>query len=216
MAPVRSTRVSHPHTFPGRVLRRRDLDPDPLVQIRVWLAEAIRADSADPRAMTLATTGRDGTPAARTVTLKAVDDRGLLFTSRTDSEKAREMQETSAVALVLYWPDQGRQVRVAGTAEPVPADESARLLEDRSRSARLALLAFPQGQPIPDRAALDCRVADLDRQFGEHELPVPLWGGFVVRPHTVECWQGQTSRLHDRFLYRRSGETLWTIDRLAP
>ena len=204
------------HTFPRDVLHRRDLDLDPLVQVRVWLGEAVRAGSADPYAMTLATVCRDGTPAARTVTLKDVDERGILFTSRTDSAKAREIQETPAVALVLYWPDQGRQVRVRGTAEPVPDEESAQLLADRPRPARLALLAFPQGQPLARRGALDERVADLDRQFGGGDLPTPPWGGFVVRPQTVELWQGQTSRLHDRFLYRRSDEEAWTVDRLAP
>ena len=103
-----------------------------------------------------------------------------------------------------------------GIAEPVSDEESARLLADRPRPARLALLAFPQGQPIPDRAALDDRVADLDRQFGERELPTPPWGGFVVRPRTVELWQGQTSRLHDRFLYQQSDRDTWSIERLAP
>lgn len=208
---------SAPHqAFPRGVLRRRDLDPDPLVQLRAWLDAAVRTGAADPHAMTLATLSRDGTPAARTVTLKGVDERGLLFTSRTDGAKAREIRETPAVALVLYWPDQGRQVRVAGTAEPVPDEESARLLSAKPRPARLALLAFPQGQPIPCRAALDDRVADLDRQFGEGDPPAPPWGGVVVRPRTVELWQGQTNRLHDRFLYRRSDGDSWTIERLAP
>lgn len=205
-----------PHTFSLGVLRRHDLDPDPLVQVRAWLDAAVRAGGADPYAMTLATLSRDGTPTARTVTLKGVDERGLLFTSRTDSAKAQEIRETPAVALVLYWSGQGRQVRVAGVAEPVPDEESARLLADRPRPARLALLAFPQGLPIPSRATLDDRVVELDRQFRGRDLPAPSWGGFVVRPRTVELWQGQTSRLHDRFLYRRFERGAWTIERLAP
>lgn len=202
--------------FGQDVLRRRDLRPDPLVQVRLWLDEAVRAGSPDPHAMTLATVGRDGAPAARTVALKGVDERGLLFTSRTDSAKAREIAASPAVALVLYWPDRGRQVRVTGTADVLPAPESARFLDARPRSARLALLAFPQGQPIPDRAALDDRLAALGRQFAGRDVPTPPWAGYVVRPQTVELWQGQTSRLHDRFLYRRSGTDGWTLDRLAP
>lgn len=204
------------HAFSRDVLRRHALDPDPLVQVRAWLDEAVHAGSAAPHAMTLATVSPDGMPAARTVALKAVDERGVLFTSRTDSAKARDIRSTPAVALVLYWPDQGRQVRVTGTAEPVPAEESARLLADRPRPARLALLAFPQGQPLAGRDALDERVADLDRQFGGGDLPIPLWGGFVVRPQAIELWQGQTNRLHDRFLYRRFGSGQWTVDRLSP
>lgn len=105
---------------------------------------------------------------------------------------------------------------MAGTAEPVPADESAQYFHARSRPAQLAVHVFPQGQPISDRAALDQRVADLDREYQDSVIPVPAWGGYIVRPRTIEFWQGHTNRLHDRFLYRLSTDGTWAINRLAP
>lgn len=205
-----------PQTFPQTELRRSSLGADPLVQFRRWLGEAVRAGEADPHAATLATVDPSGAPAARTVTLKGVDARGFLFTSRHDSAKARQIDADPRVGLVVYWPGQGRQVRVGGAAERVPAEESARYFRARPRPAQLALLAFPQGQPIRDRAALDRRVADLDRDYRDRALPVPAWGGYVVRPRTVEFWQGRTDRLHDRFLYRLADDGTWAITRLAP
>ena len=144
---------ARPPSFSGAPLHQGGLDADPLTQFARWLAEASRAPGADPFAMTLATVGTDGAPAARTVSLKDVDRRGFLFTSHYDGPKGREIEADPRVALVFYWPEQGRQVRVTGRAERLAEEESARYFEARPRASQLALLAAPQSQPIGDRAA---------------------------------------------------------------
>lgn len=206
----------HYPAFSRPPLRRGDLDADPLAQFARWLGEAAGASGADPFAMTLATVGADGAPSARTVALKGVDERGFVFTSHHDGPKGREIEADPRVALVFYWPEQGRQVRVTGTAERLPEGESDRYFDARPRESRLALLAYPQSRPIGDRAGLEDRVAELARRYDGAAIPRPSWGGYVVRPAAVEFWQGQSDRLHDRFLYRASGDGRWDLTRLAP
>jgi pyridoxamine 5'-phosphate oxidase len=210
-----SAPARHP-SFSRDPLRREDLGADPLVEFVRWLSEAATVPGADPFAMTLATVGGDGAPSARTVSLKDVDERGFVFTSQYDGPKGREMDADPRVALVFYWPEQGRQVRVTGTAERLPEEESARYFDARPRASRLALLAYPQSQPVVDRVALEVRVDDLARLYSGEAVPRPAWGGYVVRPTAVEFWQGQSDRLHDRFLYRTSGDGRWDLTRLAP
>lgn len=203
-------------SFSRGVLRQEDLDADPLAQFARWFGEASQEPGSDPAAMTLATVGLDGAPRARVVSLKDVDARGFVFTSHYEGPKGREIDADPRVALVFYWPGQSRQVRVTGTAERLPNEESDRYLNARSKARRLALLAHPQSEPIGDRASLEEAVAALARtRAGDEALPRPSWGGYVVRPHAVEFWQGQADRLHDRFRYHaRDGR--WTVVRLTP
>jgi pyridoxamine 5'-phosphate oxidase len=207
---------THYQTFSRPPLHRGDLDADPLAQFARWLGEAASASGGDPFAMTLATVGEDGAPAARTVSLKDVDERGFMFTSHYDGPKGREIEADPRIALVFYWPDQGRQVRVTGRAERLPDRESDLFFGARPREGQLALLTSPQSRPIGDRAGLEGRVAELARLYGGRAVPRPSWGGYVVRPVTVEFWQGQSDRLHDRFLYRASGDGRWDLTRLSP
>lgn len=202
--------------FPERPLRRKDLAADPLVQFAAWLEEAERGADRDPYAMTLATIGGEGVPAARTVRLKTVDERGFVFTSRRDGPKARELRTNPQAALVFYWPAQGRQVRVTGEVERLPEEESARYFRARPRARQLALWVLSQSEPVSDRSALEKRFEMLAQEHAGHEIPIPAWGGYVVRPRAVEFWQGRSNRLHDRFQYCCSDAGAWTLQRLAP
>lgn len=201
--------------FPEAPLRRRDLDPEPLRQLLAWLEEAESAGEPDPYAMTLATVTVGGEPNARIVTLKRLDERGLVFTSAS-SAKVRELRHRPATALVFYWPRLARQVRVVGEARRTSPAEDAVLYEPRSREQRLALRTQPQGSPIADREALEDRFAALAHDVAE---PVPRphdWGGWRVAPSFMEFWQGRERRLHDRFGYAAREDGDWSITRLAP
>ncbi|GAB5518413.1 MAG: pyridoxamine 5'-phosphate oxidase [Rhodothermales bacterium] len=159
--------------------------------------------------LTLATVGVDGAASARTVSLKEVDGRGFIFTSQHEGPKGREMQIEPRVALVFYWPSQGRQVRVTGLAEPLPHEESVVYFQARSQAMRRMLQVSTQSQPVQDRAALEEALAHTPSDAERH-----AWGGYVVRPRTIEFWQGQADRLHDRFLYRMH-ESGWEVTRLV-
>ena len=201
--------------FADGVLRRRDLDADPLRQFARWFEAARRAER-DAAAMTLATVGADGAANARTVSLKDVDGRGFVFTSAYGGPKAREIDREPRVALTFYWPSQGRQVRVTGRAERLPDDASERYFAARTDAMKRAVLAHPPSAPVRDRAALEAAVADLaDEPAGETPPAPGSWGGYLVWPATVEFWQGRADRLHDRFRYR-SDEGGWAVTRLAP
>lgn len=210
------TLLSNQPSFGDRPLNRTDLAPNPLPQFRQWLAEVEHGGAADPYAMTLSTVDVDGHPAARTVVLKAIDERGLIFTSPYDGPKSRELDRLPHAALTFYWPSVGRQVRVLGDVEKLSSEESDRLFMVRPREAQLALHGPPQSAPIPDRSTLQQHIAEVGAEFAGGPIERPAWGGYLVRPKRVEFWQGRSDRLHDRFLYSRGPEGYWTLDRLAP
>lgn len=193
------------------------VDPDPVEQVRRWLAEAQDAGLVEPNAMVLATAGASGAPSARTVLLKGLDGRGFTFFTQLRSAKGRELAENPRAALVLPWHAMDRQVLVAGDVVPVPRDEVEPYFASRPHGSRLAAWASPQSQVVPDRATLDAAWEAALARWPEGS-PVPLpehWGGYRVVPTTVELWQGRESRLHDRLRYRREGGA-WVIERLAP
>ncbi len=199
----------------GRLVEA-DVGPEPLPEVRRWLEEAVAAGLPGETAMTLATTEPDGTPSARVVLLRGIDDRGLRFFTNYDSAKGRALAAQPACALVLHWPVLERQVRVTGTAERLSADESAAYFAGRPRGSQLAAWASEQSEVLPDRAALEARLAEVEARFGDGEVPMPPdWGGFVVRPSAVELWQGRPSRLHDRLRYRATASG-WVLERLSP
>ena len=194
----------------ARPLRRSDLDPEPLKQFREWYAEA------GNDAVALATATRDGRPSARMVLLKGADERGFVFHSSYESRKARELAENPRAALLFYWHDLGRQVRVEGDVEQVDRGESETYFKTRPRGGQLAAWTSSQSEPIGTRDELEERFAELERAFEGHEVPLPPhWGGFRLVPETYEFWQHRENRLHDRFRYRRNGDD-WVIERLSP
>jgi pyridoxamine 5'-phosphate oxidase len=193
----------------------RDLDPDPIVALEAWLRDA-EGVSVRPDAMTLATATADGRPSARIVLLRGLDGRGLAFFTNRASRKGRELEENPRAALVLHWPELGRQVRVEGSVERVDQEESREYWETRPLRSRIAAWASPQSRPLTDRAELDALYAAAEARFGNDDVPLPdFWGGYRVVPDAIEFWEHQDDRLHDRVRYERT-ESGWRRERLAP
>jgi pyridoxamine 5'-phosphate oxidase len=196
-------------------LRRRDLDPDPLVQFRAWFDAAREADLPLPEAMTLATASEDGSASARIVLLKRLDS-GFVFHTNYRSRKGRDLETFPRAALVFHWQPLGRQVRVEGVVERVSAEESAAYFASRPRGAQLAAWASPQSEPIGSRAELEELLSAATAEYEGRAVPLPpFWGGYRLVPERIEFWRHGDDRLHDRLLYERDGDG-WRIMRLAP
>jgi pyridoxamine 5'-phosphate oxidase len=201
--------------YPGQPLDEGHSDADPFRQFAAWF-DQVRDQETDPTAMALATATRDGRPSVRTVLLKGIDERGLVFYTSYDSRKARDIAETGRGSLMFYWPSVNRQVRIDGAVEKVSAEESDAYFASRPLASRIAAAVSPQSQPIDGRAALETLFDDARGRLGEADLLRPAsWGGYRVVPEEFEFWQGRVNRLHDRLRYRRRGDG-WVRDRLAP
>jgi pyridoxamine 5'-phosphate oxidase len=193
------------------------IDPDPYRQFERWFADAKLTRPVEPEAMTLATSTRDGIPSARMVLLKGVDGRGFVFYSNYESRKGRELNENPVAALVFYWAELHRQVRVDGSVERLAHRESDTYFATRPIGSRLSALASRQSEIIPSREDLDRRVRELEGQFDGSEIPrPPFWGGYRLSPTCIEFWQGRPDRLHDRIRYRLEPDGSWIIERLSP
>ena len=204
-------RVDYKHAALGE----RDAAPDPFDQFARWFDEAVAVSLPEPNAMTLATVDATGRPAARIVLLKSVDARGLVFHTNYASRKGSEVDADPRVALLFFWAELERQVRIEGTAERVSAAESDAYFAARPRGSQISAWASPQSAPVPDRAWLEAQVAAVQARFAS-DVPRPgNWGGIRVVPRRFEFWQGRESRLHDRLVWTREGDH-WTIGRLAP
>ncbi len=197
------------------------VDPDPIRQFRLWYTEADAANLAiEPNAMTLATATTDGTPSARMVLLRGFDERGFVFFTDYRSRKGEDLAANPRAALVFYWAELERQVRIAGTIAQVTSEESDAYFRTRPTLSQLSAWASYQSRVIASRELLERRVEELRHvHFGAVEVPRPAyWGGFRLRPVEVEFWQGRPNRLHDRVRYRRDAveASPWRIDRLSP
>jgi pyridoxamine 5'-phosphate oxidase len=202
--------------YSGQPFRRSDLDPDPGTQFARWFEQAREVAQPEVNACTLATMGLDGRPSARTVLLKYFDGDGFVFFTNLESQKARQIEENPAVALLFFWHTLERQVCVRGTAERISTADALRYFVRRPRSSQLSAWVSEQSSVITSRSVLEMKLDEIKRKFADGDVPLPsFWGGYRVRPVEIEFWQGRASRLHDRLRYRLS-DSEWVIERLAP
>lgn len=192
------------------------LNADPIAQFELWLQDAIAAELPDPTAMCVATVDSSGQPSQRLVLLKDVNSEGFTFYTNLGSRKASELAESPKVCLHFPWHPLERQVIVYGTAERVSNTQVMKYFLSRPKESQLAAWASEQSRPISTRQALMQKFAEIKHKFEHGEVTLPsFWGGFLVRPHQIEFWQGGEHRLHDRFMYRQT-EAGWQIERLCP
>lgn len=198
-------------------LNREDLDPDPYRQFDRWFNEATKVEAMDANAMSIATATADGQPSIRTVLLKYYDATGFVFYTNLDSRKAGEIAANPHVALLFYWHELHRQVKITGVATKISAADTLRYFSRRPRDSQLGAWVSQQSSIISARSILENKFAEMKMKFANGEVPLPsFWGGYRVKPACMEFWQGRESRLHDRFLYQETETNRWTVDRLAP
>lgn len=196
-------------------LSESEAHADPLSQFDQWLHEAVHAALPLPNAMTLATVTASGTPDARIVLLKGLEQGAFAFYTNYGSRKAQQLEARPAACLVFQWSELERQVRIEGRVEKVSAAESDAYYSSRPLGARLSAWASAQSAPVPSRAFLEDSLREMRARHGDNPPRPPHWGGYRVVPQRIEFWQGRADRLHDRLLYTRDGEA-WRIERLAP
>lgn len=193
-----------------------DADAEPVKQFEKWWRQAESGEVLEFNAMTLATVNAEGKPSARIVLLKAFDDRGFVFYTNYDSRKGQELAANPHAALILFWKELERQVRIEGVVEKLPESESDAYFSTRPHGSKLGAWASPQSQVIDSRALLNSRLHELKNKFGEEVVPRPEnWGGYLLKPVAVEFWQGRPDRMHDRLKYNLE-DGQWKMHRLAP
>jgi pyridoxamine 5'-phosphate oxidase len=202
--------------YRGEPLEEAKVASDPIAQFSAWFEDAVRGELPMVNAMTLATASLDLRPAARMVLLKGVDARGFVFFTDYESRKAQELAANPRAALLFYWIELEREVRIEGAVEKTSAAESDAYFASRPVESRLAAIASPQSAVIADRSMLDERYAQAEQRYGAAPPRPPNWGGYRVVPDAIEFWQGRPSRLHDRVLYTKNSASTWDIARLAP
>jgi len=207
--------------YHSATLSRADLAGSPIRQFASWFAEAVESGLREPNALTLSTIGLDGLPTSRTLLMKDFSEAGVTIYTNYTSRKGRELEASPVAALLFLWKELERQVHVRGRVEKTSREDSQAYFFSRPYASRIGAWASQQSTVIPDRKWLDDRAAEFETRYPDTGAPdcVPLpefWGGYRIVPESVEFWQGQPGRKHDRFLYQRTAEGAWQIDRLSP
>jgi pyridoxamine 5'-phosphate oxidase len=198
-------------------LERDDLLDNPLEQFDRWMQQTIKAGIPDPNAMTIATVDAVGQPSQRIVLLKHLDEKGFVFYTNLNSRKAQELKQNPKISLHFPWHILERQVKVCGVVEQLSKAEVLKYFVSRPRNSQLGAWASQQSRPISSRALLMQQFEAMKNKFAKGEIPVPdFWGGFRVKPHQIEFWQGGAARLHDSFQYNLQSDGSWLIQRLEP
>lgn len=199
-----------------QTLTREQIQPDPLDQFKTWFDQARHANLPEPNAMVLATVGKDLAPTTRTVLLKQLDARGLVFFTNFESRKARQIAENPRVSAQFVWLELERQVSVTGIARKISTAESLAYFISRPLGSRIGAWTSNQSSTIRSRALLEAKLEEMKRKFSDGQVPLPsFWGGFRIEPDSWEFWQGRQNRLHDRFLYLLE-DGHWVPRRLQP
>ncbi|BAB73205.1 pyridoxamine 5'-phosphate oxidase [Anabaena sp. FACHB-709] len=194
-----------------------EVDPNPFIQFKKWFEQALAAQLPEPNAMTIATSTPDGQPSARMVLLKDFDEQGFVFFTNYNSRKGQELAENPQAALVFWWAELERQVRISGRVEKVSESESDYYFYSRPANSRLGAWVSNQSEIIASREVLEQRMQEFQHKYENQEIPRPAhWGGLRVIPSEIEFWQGRSSRLHDRLLYTLLNDHSWEIHRLSP
>lgn len=197
-------------------LDEQDMSPDPFHQFDNWWQEALKSEILEPNAMTLCTASADGVPSARIVLLKGISEGGFLFFTNYNSYKARDLADNPRACLVFFWKELERQVRVTGLVEKTNATTSDEYFNSRPEASRIGAWSSPQSKVITGREWLETNEQEFTKRFETNELArPPFWGGYRLKPVSIEFWQGRPNRLHDRLQYHLEGDN-WKINRLAP
>jgi pyridoxamine 5'-phosphate oxidase len=198
-------------------LLENDIQKNPIDQFSTWWNQAIESQIDEVNAMTLATVDANHKPSARIVLLKDFDENGFVFFTNYSSKKGLDMLSNKNVALVFFWKELERQVRIEGTVEKVSENISDAYFNSRPQMSRIGAWASPQSTVIPSREILETNFQNYQTEFEKKEINRPQhWGGYIVKPESIEFWQGRSSRLHDRIVYSVDGNNEWKINRLAP
>lgn len=205
------------HDFSHASLSEGDVSKSAIKQFEVWFKEAVHAKVPEANAMVLSTVGKNGMPSARVLLLRNFDEKGFVFYTNYNSQKADEMSANSNACITFFWAELERQVRIEGVVEQQSSSESDKYFESRPRGSKLGAWVSPQSEKIDSRTFIDEKLKEYEKKFpGENVPRPPFWGGYVLKPSKIEFWQGRPSRLHDRIVYEKDKEGEWKIYRLAP
>jgi pyridoxamine 5'-phosphate oxidase len=197
-------------------LSEHDVANDPFVQFSAWFEAAQKGEVQEPTAMGLSTVASDGRPSSRIVLLKEVDARGWVFFTNYQSRKGQELAHNQLAALLFFWPELERQIRIEGKIEKIDAGSNDGYFAQRPLLSQLAAIASNQSEPVADRATMETRLAQVSQQYGEHPVRPEQWGGYRLVPDYFEFWQGRRSRFHDRIVYQLQADGSWQRQRLQP
>jgi len=201
----------------GFALDREDLAADPILQFEEWFGYACETVAMDPNAVSISTVDSENRPSSRTVLLKYFDENGFVFFTNYESKKSAQIDANPNVALLFFWSDAARQIKIRGKAERIPTKETLKYFIARPRGSQIGAWVSAQSSVITSRSLLENKFQEMKEKFSNKEIPLPsFWGGYRVIPEEIEFWQGRRNRLHDRFQYTRQEDGSWAIARLAP